>query len=46
MKVIHHEYLPFVRLVDPETNKRCGKFMRNWDEMFYESSMECAKIVI
>ena len=26
----------FCTVIDPETNKRCGKFMRNWDEMFYE----------
>ena len=31
----------FCTVVDPETNKRCGKFMRNWDEMFYNQYGMC-----
>ena len=31
----------FCTVIDPETNKRCGKFMRNWDEMFYEKYGMC-----
>ena len=31
----------FCTVVDPETNKRCGKFMRNWDEMFYNKYGMC-----
>ena len=30
-----------IKVVDPETNKRCGKFMRNWDEMFYNQYGMC-----
>ena len=31
----------FCTVIDPETNKRGGKFMRNWDEMFYEKYGMC-----
>ena len=27
--------------IDPETNKKCNKFMRNWDEMFYNQYGMC-----
>jgi hypothetical protein len=31
----------FCAVVDPETNKKCNKFMRNWDEMFYNQYGMC-----
>ncbi len=31
----------FCTVIDPETNKRCGKLMGNWDEMFYEKYGLC-----
>ena len=31
----------FCAVVDPETNKKCNKFMRNWDEMFYKQYGMC-----
>ena len=31
----------FCTVIDPETNKRCGKFMLNWDEMFYDQYGMC-----
>ncbi len=31
----------FCVVVDPETNKKCNKFMRNWDEMFYNQYGMC-----
>ena len=31
----------FCTVVDPDTNKKCGIFMRNWDEMFYEQYGMC-----
>ena len=31
----------FCRVVDPETDKKCNKFMRNWDEMFYNQYGMC-----
>tara|TARA_Y100001937_G_scaffold127265_1_gene198984 strand:+ start:1644 stop:1943 length:300 start_codon:yes stop_codon:yes gene_type:complete len=31
----------FCTVVDPDTGKRCGIFMRNWDEMFYEKYGMC-----
>ena len=31
----------FCTVVHPDTGKRCGNFMRNWDEMFYEQYGMC-----
>ena len=31
----------FCAVVDKETNKKCNKFMRNWDEMFYNQYGMC-----
>ena len=31
----------FCAVVDPETNKKCNKFMRNCDEMFYNQYGMC-----
>lgn len=31
----------FCTVVNPETNKKCNKFMRNWDEMFYNQYGMC-----
>ena len=31
----------FCTLVHPDTGKRCGNYMRNWDEMFYEKYGMC-----
>ena len=31
----------FCPVIDPETNKKCNKFMRNWDEMFYNQYGMC-----
>ena len=31
----------FCTVVHPDTNKRCNKFMRNWDEMFYNQYGMC-----
>jgi len=31
----------FCKVVDPDTGKKCGIFMRNWDEMFYEKYGMC-----
>ena len=31
----------FCTVVDPETNKKCNKCMRNWDEMFYNQYGMC-----
>ena len=31
----------FCVVVDPETIKKCNKFMRNWDEMFYNQYGMC-----
>ena len=31
----------FCPVVDPETNEKCNKFMRNWDEMFYNQYGMC-----
>lgn len=28
-------------IVDKETNKKCGRFMRNWDIMFYDKYGMC-----
>ena len=31
----------FCPLVDPETEKKCGNFMRSWDIMFYDQYGMC-----
>ena len=31
----------FCTVIHPDTGKRCGNFMRNWDEMFYEQYGMC-----
>ena len=31
----------FCPVIDPETNKKCNKCMRNWDEMFYNQYGMC-----
>ena len=31
----------FCPVVAPETNEKCNKFMRNWDEMFYNQYGMC-----
>ncbi len=31
----------FCTVVDPDTDKRCNKFMRVWDEMFYNQYGMC-----
>ena len=31
----------FCTVVHPDTGKRCGNYMRNWDEMFYEQYGMC-----
>ena len=31
----------FCTVVDPDTGEKCGIFMRNWDEMFYEQYGMC-----
>tara|TARA_R110000824_G_scaffold80978_3_gene203438 strand:- start:1113 stop:1406 length:294 start_codon:yes stop_codon:yes gene_type:complete len=42
---VENDYKPlfptFCPCVDPETDKKCGNFMRNWDQMFYDKAGMC-----